>query len=55
MRTLWNPILFTNHQTIDFYLEFKTKWFVNNIVSHNVRTHCMYHVCVLRIGLKMVP
>jgi len=32
----------------------KYKWFVNNMGSHNVRTHWMHHVRILRIGLKMV-
>jgi len=31
-----------------------SKWFVNNMGSHNVYTICMYHYSVLRIGLKTV-
>jgi hypothetical protein len=37
-----------------FNLNLKTKWFVNNTVYHNVRTHSIHHVCILRIGLKRV-
>jgi len=27
---------------------------MNIMGSHNVRTHGMHHICILRIGLKMV-